>query len=81
MHDLPFIFPIGQMHFSGKRRQFEQTTLNRFQLYGIRERMPWMAKPENLKLWQLLEAKRVLKVPSNWVPMFNIVTDGVPRKV
>ena len=77
----PFFFPTGQMMFTSKRRQFEQTTLGRFQLYGQRERMPWMAKPEKLRLWQQLEAKRVLKVPSNWVPMFNLVTDGVPSKV
>ena len=40
-----------------------------------------MAKPEKLKLFHMLEAKHVLKVPRNWVPMFNLVTDGVPSKV
>ena len=69
------------MNYSGKRRLFEQDTLKRFQLYGLKERMPWMAKPEKLKLFHMLEAKHVLKVPRNWVPMFNLVTDGVPSKV
>jgi hypothetical protein len=69
------------MNYSGKRRLFEQDTLKRFQLYGQRERMPWMAKPEQLRQFTMLEARRVLKVPRNWVPMFNLVTDGVPSKV
>jgi hypothetical protein len=33
----------NQMFFSLKRRQFEQDTLKRFEEYGKRERMPWMA--------------------------------------
>jgi hypothetical protein len=36
----------NQMFFSAKRREFEQVTLNRYEEYGKRERMPWMADRE-----------------------------------
>ena len=36
----------NQMFFSKKRREFEQVTLKRYQEYGKRERMPWMADRE-----------------------------------
>ena len=68
------------MAFTKYRRSFEYNTLLRFEGYGARERMPWMCDPVALHQLVEVERRRVLKVPIDWVPMFDI-SDGIPGKV
>ena len=68
------------MSFTKARRVLETQTLKRFEGYAERERMPWMCNPRSLKSLELLEQKRVLKVPVSWVPVFEL-SEGSPGKV
>jgi hypothetical protein len=71
---------IGSMAFTKKRRQFETSTLFRFEGYRDRERMPWMCDPVALRQLGSIEEQRFLQVPVGWVPIFTL-SDGPPSKV
>ena len=68
------------MFYTQARRTYEQETLNRFQFYTRRERMPWMTPVRTQAKLVHLENRRVLKVPTTFAPAFSIA-DGVPSKV
>ena len=74
------VFNFGDRAFNDAKRVFEMDTLGRFQNYGTREVMPWMApRKVKAKLKQLLSSG-ILKVPVG-CPEVQDITAKIPYKI